>query len=263
MDMIKDFFSQILVFAKDYGLPLTKKRGILREFLQTKILEIIYQEKKSNQIVFIGGTSLRLLRGLDRFSEDLDFDLDKISFDDIDKLMVSLADRLKKENISVEVYRNLTKKRNYYELRFKELLFELNISQRREEKLVVKLDFESFWQGEKKEAILLNRYGILAQVVTINLNQLLVQKLFAYLNRAQTQPRDLYDIVWLVGHQAYLDINFIKKNKLSSNLVNNTLAKFENEKKKLKGYKKKLEPFLVNEKNIDRINFLPYLLKKI
>ena len=75
MNQIIDNYSEIIEFAKGYGLPITKKRAILREYLQSKILNLIYQNSLSLDYYFIGGTSLRLLRGLDRFSEDLDFDL--------------------------------------------------------------------------------------------------------------------------------------------------------------------------------------------
>ena len=74
MNNIVANFEQILSFAQEYGLPVSKKRAILREFLQVKILNIIYQQKASSLLSFTGGTSLRLLKNLDRFSEDLDFD---------------------------------------------------------------------------------------------------------------------------------------------------------------------------------------------
>ena len=87
MNNIVSNFDQILEFGKSYGAPLTKKKGILREYLQTKIIDIFYQEKVSVNLFFIGGTSLRLLRNTDRFSEDLDFDTIKISAKQIDKLI--------------------------------------------------------------------------------------------------------------------------------------------------------------------------------
>src|SRR5690606_1319986 len=47
---------------------------LLREYLQYRILQIIYRTEQSRQLVFIGGTCLRLVHGNQRFSEDLDFD---------------------------------------------------------------------------------------------------------------------------------------------------------------------------------------------
>lgn len=264
MNPIVDNFSRILEFAKEYGLPEFKKRGILREFLQVKILDHLYRKKISSQLYFIGGTSLRLLRNLDRFSEDLDFDLgEKIGFDDVASLMDSLVGELKKENINVEIYQNKTGKRIYFELKFLELLGQLNLSQNKGEKLAIKFDFENYWQGEKREVILLNRYGFLVNIITIDINQILTQKIYAYLQRKQTLARDLYDIVWLIGQQGKIDWNFVKKNHLPKNIVEKAIEKFENERKKINLLKRKLIPFLINEENINKINLFPDLLERI
>ena len=80
-------FDEVLRQAQDYNLPQEKKRAILREYLQTKILSLIYQEAISKNLFFVGGTALRILRGLDRFSEDLDFDSVEVTPSQIQKLI--------------------------------------------------------------------------------------------------------------------------------------------------------------------------------
>lgn len=50
------------------------RKAILREYLQVKILSIIFSLPESGKLCFIGGTSLRLVYNSQRFSEDLDFD---------------------------------------------------------------------------------------------------------------------------------------------------------------------------------------------
>ena len=47
---------------------------MLREYLQYKILEIVYASGYANFLCFLGGTFLRIVHGNQRFSEDLDFD---------------------------------------------------------------------------------------------------------------------------------------------------------------------------------------------
>lgn len=59
--------------AKELGLPQTKKRAILREYLQTIILNSIYRSKSAKSMFFVGDTALRFFYNLPRFSEDLDF----------------------------------------------------------------------------------------------------------------------------------------------------------------------------------------------
>lgn len=261
MNNIISNFAQIIDFARQYNLPLTRKQAILREYLQSKILELIYQEKISKHIYFIGGTALRLLHDLDRFSEDLDFDVDNINPVKIKALVKKVHQELATENLTVELYENTTQKRNYYELRFKNLLFELNISRSKSEKLMIKLDFEYFWRGMIDEIVLFQRYGFLSNIISLPLHQILVQKLSAYLNRQQTLPRDIYDITWLIAHGAKIDTLFLQKNKLPGNIVSLAINKYTREEKKLDSFKRQLKPFLINEPNIEKLTFFPKLLK--
>src|SRR3989338_2317080 len=112
MNNIVSSFDHILDFAGSYGLPLAKKRAILREYLQVKILDMIFKEKISQNLYFVGGTSLRLLRGLDRFSEDLDFDYEQYSQKDIGLLVESVYLNLKKQNVEIDLYKNITEERS-------------------------------------------------------------------------------------------------------------------------------------------------------
>jgi predicted nucleotidyltransferase component of viral defense system len=60
----------------------SKPRGVLREYLQYLILKAIYTSKYGKDLVFLGGTCLRIIYGSARFSEDLDFDNRGLSQDD-------------------------------------------------------------------------------------------------------------------------------------------------------------------------------------
>ncbi|MBI4226284.1 nucleotidyl transferase AbiEii/AbiGii toxin family protein [Candidatus Roizmanbacteria bacterium] len=264
MNILIDNFAQILSLAKEYGLPVFKKRAILREYLQTKVLEFISQQKESSSFIFVGGTSLRLLRGMDRFSEDLDFDLDvRISFETVDELLAKIVNRFVKENIAAELYRNKKTDKTYYELRFPKLLSTLKLSSSRDEKLMIKLDFEKFWRGHKKEIVFVKRYGFLANIVSANLDNILIEKLTAYLRRKETQPRDLYDIIWLVSYGAKFDNRFAQKNKISRQLLEQVIKKYEREKNRLAIYKRRLRPFLFKEENVEKLNFFPNVVNDL
>ena len=67
------------------------KRSILREYLQYKILEIIFTSSLAPKLSFLGGTALRIVHGNTRFSEDLDFD----NFGLVDAEFDQLADKVK------------------------------------------------------------------------------------------------------------------------------------------------------------------------
>jgi len=264
MNNIIDNFSKILNFAKSYNLPINKKRAIIREYLQSKIIEIIYSKKESRDIIFIGGTSLRLLHNLDRFSEDLDFDLGKnINLKAIGNLMNEVISKLKKENYAVELYKNKKEKKTYYELRFSKLLSQLNITQDKEEKLMIKFDFEKRWKDHNKEIVLFNRYGFLARIVTASLDNILVQKLVAYTKRRQTMTRDIYDLVWLMKNEVKFDKSFALKNRFDQSIMIFAYKKYEREKSKINIYAKRLKPFLINEDNVDKIKFFSELIKSL
>jgi len=91
------------------------------------------------------------------------------------------------------------------------------------------------------------------------LDQQLVQKLTAYIKRKRTQPRDIYDIIWLISHQAKIDSSFAEENNISGDLVLQALKKFEKEKPQLQTFKKRLKPFLINEEYIDKLDLFPQL----
>jgi len=264
MNNLVDNFSQILEFGKNYGLPYEKKRAILREYLQSRVIEIIYLQKKSADLIFVGGTALRLLRGLDRFSEDLDFDLTrKLDFEKADLIVKSVITRFLKENIAVSLYRNKKPKRIYYELRFPDLMYDLKLSKNKQEKLMIKIDIEKFWLGHHKETVLFNHYGILANVMTPSLDNVLVQKMAAYKDRGQTMARDIYDIIWLIGHGARIDKEFMKKNKVPVPIISQLLIKYEREKKSIKKFKDRLRPFLINEDASEKLDYFQSVINQL
>lgn len=252
---------QIFVMAKRYGLPQTKKRAIIREYLQVKILQLLYAQKFSKRVFFVGGTALRILHGLDRFSEDLDFDAPKLTQSEIHKMLSGIRDALKRENVSAEMYQNKTAKKTYFELRFPMLLFETGISPNRSEKLAIQFDFEPFWKNQNREVLLLNRFGFLARVVSKTLDQFVVEKLAAYIGRKETAARDLYDLVWLMSRGATGDAVFAKNNGLDiGKLLTAAQKKFTTENPA--ALKRRLQPFLLDEKRVGTIDFFQDLASR-
>ncbi|MCK5795636.1 MAG: nucleotidyl transferase AbiEii/AbiGii toxin family protein, partial [Deltaproteobacteria bacterium] len=52
-----------------------RRLNLLREYLQAFALRSLHESEAFMKIAFVGGTALRFLHGLPRFSEDLDFSL--------------------------------------------------------------------------------------------------------------------------------------------------------------------------------------------
>ena len=81
---------------KDYLLELASQKegynaklNTMREYLQAYILRVMHDEGVFRSTAFLGGTALRYLYGLPRFSEDLDFS-------STEKHQISFAALLKK-----------------------------------------------------------------------------------------------------------------------------------------------------------------------
>ena len=261
MNNIITNFDQILKFATDMQVPINKRRGVLREYLQSKFITALYEQSDSKKMSFVGGTSLRLLRGLPRFSEDLDFDVLDLSDKEIRVLIENVTGGFNSENILTETHAKIADGKTYFELRFPSLLKDLKISTNPREKLMIKVDYSRGWQHQTPEVVLFSRYGFIANVVTNPLNQLLTQKLTAYVQRNKTQARDLYDVVWLYAQGARLDREFIKSNKLGS-LVKKAQDKFTLEGA-TRDLENKLAPFLFNESEVQKLQLFNDVLSNL
>lgn len=69
---------------------------MLKEYLQLLILDFLSSTSYIKKVIFIGGTYLRLVMGIDRFSEDIDFDCKDLTKDEFHELCDDVANYLKK-----------------------------------------------------------------------------------------------------------------------------------------------------------------------
>ena len=79
------------------------KKNILREYLQYKILELIFSSACAGKLVFLGGTALRIVYGSPRFSEGLDFDNRGITEEEFADLSEIVKQGLQREGLEVEI----------------------------------------------------------------------------------------------------------------------------------------------------------------
>jgi len=49
-------------------------KSMMKEYIQLSILDYLSTTQYIRKLIFIGGTHLRMVMGIDRFAEDLDFD---------------------------------------------------------------------------------------------------------------------------------------------------------------------------------------------
>src|SRR3989339_559617 len=74
----------------------TDFENILREYLQHLFLSYFYQNDKSDQILFKGGTALRIVLSSPRFSEDLDFTGINVSHQEIENIINNTLNNIEK-----------------------------------------------------------------------------------------------------------------------------------------------------------------------
>ena len=174
------------------------KRFILREYLQHKILQILFESKWAHQLCFLGGTCLRIVHGNTRFSEDLDFDNFQLTGADFTDLAQLICRKLTLEGYKVET-KNVLKDALHCYIRFPHLLFEASLSGHREEKILIQLDAEPQQFDFCSESYLLNKFDIFTNIFVVPLDILLAQKFWAVINRKRKKGRDFFDIVFLLG----------------------------------------------------------------
>jgi predicted nucleotidyltransferase component of viral defense system len=175
----------------------SQKLNVLREYLQNYLLFLSQKADMNSHLFFVGGTALRFLYGIRRYSEDLDFSAgkswqppklqfysDKIA-KDLEKSGYSFSLHLKEEKI---VQRMI--------VRFHDLLYEAKLSPQRSQKFPIAMEIDINpplgWVGEK--TIVDVHLPVLIQ--HYDKSSLFAAKLAAVLTRPYTKGRDVYDIFW-------------------------------------------------------------------
>ena len=96
LDYIRSFFPPTIAGENRFD------RYMLKEYLQLVILDHLASTPFITKLSFIGGTNLRLVQGIDRFSEDLDFDCKELSEEEFVSMTDSVVAYLRQNNIDVE-----------------------------------------------------------------------------------------------------------------------------------------------------------------
>ena len=172
-----------------------ERRNVLREYLQHVLLRVLFEARLLGELVFHGGTALRILHDLARFSEDLDFHTGAAvsGFDLADKVDELTA---KIESNGYRVETKLRPEGNVQScmFRFPDLLHDCDLSDGAEEKLRVKLEVDhNPPAGFATERTAVDRFFPFV-VVHHNRPTFLAGKLHAILQRPFAKGRDFYDL---------------------------------------------------------------------
>ncbi len=194
----KDFFKD---YAKKVNIPF-QERSILREYLQTQILRELSLSDYNDQISFLGGTSLRFGYHINRFSEDLDFDLIKKDGFSIDSLGEELFKKITLKGFKVDIKVKTTKNIFIIYFKFREVLKEFNLSMMDDQKLSIKfeIDFDPY-KNIKTNMIFVDNFNERFPLLFNTIDTIFAQKILALFHRPYQKGRDFYDLIWFMAQR--------------------------------------------------------------
>jgi predicted nucleotidyltransferase component of viral defense system len=170
-----------------------QSEAMLREYLQCKILKIVFSSRIAHKLIFIGGTALRLIYNTQRFSEDLDFDNKELNLEDWIELGERIKTELRYEGINIDIAKT---RRNdtifHHNLRFLDLLYEYKLSPHKNSVLLIKTDSEDQGIEYAANLVRLNKFDIDCAIKVMPRDVALAQKFRAFFDREM--GRDLFDI---------------------------------------------------------------------
>lgn len=257
IEFIRSFFPPII--AKESRF----ERYMLKEYLQLLILDHLAATPYISKVSFIGGTNLRLIQGIDRFSEDLDFDCKDLSEQEFLAMTDSVVQFLRQNNIEVETRdkpnpRLTAFRRNLF---FPQMLFNLGLTGHREERLLLKIEAQD--QGVQYQPVVanVNKMGFFFGIQVPPLDVLCAMKFSTILTRQK--GRDFYDAIFLLS-KTKPNLDFLQEKSGISTMDELKVAMTER-LKVVDLNQKKLDfmHLLFNESNADRILQFPEVVAGI
>lgn len=203
---MKEYLKEIVEKASNRLLA----RSMVVEYCQARILQTLQEIGVFRSWVFHGGTALRFLYLLPRYSEDLDFALvGKENSGEFIDTAEKVQRRFEAEAYEVHLKIKADKTVKSVFIRFPGLLYELGLSPHPPEVLAVKIELDTTPpEGAGVENTVIRRY-LLLNLFHHDKPSLLAGKLHAVLTRAYVKGRDLYDLMWYLSDPAWPEPNLL------------------------------------------------------
>lgn len=201
---MKDYLKQIIARAAHPNLA----RRLATEYLQARLLQSLQDQGAFATWAFQGGTALRFLYSMPRFSEDLDFALVEPGMDArFRHHLASCQHTFEAENYALSVHINEVKTVQSAFVRFRGLPFELGLSSHRSEAFSVKIEVDTNPPAGARIVSSLVRRHVTLHLRHHDKASLLAGKLHAILARPYTKGRDIYDLIWYLSDPTWPEPN--------------------------------------------------------
>lgn len=228
MSIIKQMLSKYDISSENEIL------NALKEIFQEITLLGLYRGNFFSEVAFYGGTSLRILYGLNRFSEDLDFSLieknQSFNIEDYFKYIINEFDAL---GVSIELRKKIKKEKSSdiesAFLKNDTSIHTLDINTKDLENILEGIDYQKKikikievdtnpplkFQTEAKTLLMPMTFNI----VSMTLPNLYAGKMHAVLCRewkTRVKGRDWYDFEWYVKNNTKLNLEHLKERMIES-----------------------------------------------
>lgn len=183
------------------------RKYILKEYILLMILDYLSTSSYVKSIAFIGGTSLRLTKGIDRFSEDLDFDCKNFPVSDFIDMSSDVVQFLQRSGFNAEIKENKKQLKAFRSnIIFPQLLFDLGVSGHKDEKFLIKLECQDQLFAYQTDLVNIKGCGFYFPIAVPPTPVLCSMKIAAMLDRRK--GRDFYDVMFLLS-QTLPDYNYL------------------------------------------------------
>jgi predicted nucleotidyltransferase component of viral defense system len=200
--LVKDI-KDIVDKGKEKGYEDSKIRIMIKEFLQDILLYIIYNNRDTSNLVFYGGSSLKKIYGLDRFSEDLDFENPlNVDIEMLPRIVEEYFNSIDFDRVECKLQKSKNVFRNTVQF---EIANEIGLSGYKNEKIHVKVEVNT--DPVKQYPIeltskMLREYSVVLRHYDLSI--LFACKIIACLNRKYLKSRDFYDLIWFLNNTRVL-----------------------------------------------------------
>lgn len=193
------------------------QENVLQELIQQYILASLSRSGFFSDAVFHGGTCLRIIYGMNRFSEDLDFFLkqanpgstwqkylDRISKDALmEGIHFDIRDKSKPEAAVKKVFLNT-------DSIGKDFLLDLPFERDNRKLIKVKLEIDTNPPSGSSYETRYITFPVTTPITTQTLESGFGMKIGALLCRKYTKARDWYDLIWYVSKKIVPDLRLLQ-----------------------------------------------------
>jgi predicted nucleotidyltransferase component of viral defense system len=177
----------------------TDRTNVARQYLQQQILASLSGSLAFRSLAFVGGTCLRFIRGLRRYSEDMDFSVETEKHYEPQRWMEDIRLALLQQGFTPSVSWKQRRAVDFGWVKIPRILHELGVAATEDQQLSIKLEAD---RNPPAGAHCVTTALAVPRLIAVrhhDLSSLMAGKLNAVLSRPYAKGRDWYDLLWYLA----------------------------------------------------------------